>query len=163
MKIKVLSEIGFDRQKNSERTAQPAIRPHFHPNGWQAPRPCRSSFKIAMATEKQIEANRLNAQKSTGPKTGYPLGPRKANLHVVRLLAMALLVSCCAYCQCTLLNQSTCASVYSGSANPSLTTFLADVEGQYACSEALSDIASGIVLRLLSVYVVEPVYMRSTI
>src|ERR1035438_9947890 len=25
------------------------------------------SFKIAMATEKQIEANRLNAQKSTGP------------------------------------------------------------------------------------------------
>ena len=26
------------------------------------------TFKIAMATEIQIEANRLNAQKSTGPK-----------------------------------------------------------------------------------------------
>ena|ERR1017187_3148627 len=28
-----------------------------------------------MATEKQIEANRLNAQKSTGPRTGQPQTP----------------------------------------------------------------------------------------
>jgi hypothetical protein len=34
MIIKVLSEIGFDRQKNFERTDQPAIRAHFHPHGW---------------------------------------------------------------------------------------------------------------------------------
>ena len=166
-----------------------------------------------MATEKQIEANRLNAQKSTGPKTGYPLGPGEANvrlntlrhgmraravvlpnkneellqqllrrtagrmaapnahrngfarkngasvfrhggvlfgrdrsccadlsldiyMHVMRLLAMALLVSCCAYCQCTLWNQATCASVYSGSPNPSLSTFLADVEASFQAIDA---------------------------
>jgi hypothetical protein len=78
MKIRDLREIGFDRQKNSGRTA-----------------------------------------------------------HVVRHLAMALLVSCCAYCQCTLCNQSTCfMRVYSGSPNPSLSTFLADVEAPFEAINA---------------------------
>src|ERR1019366_2422909 len=57
-------------------------------------------------------------------------------MHVMRLLAMALLVSCCAYCQCTLWNQATCASVYSGSPNPSLSTFLADVEASFQAIDA---------------------------
>jgi hypothetical protein len=57
-------------------------------------------------------------------------------MRVVRLLAVALLVSCCAYCQCTLWNQATCSSVYSGSANPSLSTFLADVEASFQAIDA---------------------------
>jgi hypothetical protein len=57
-------------------------------------------------------------------------------MHLIRLLAMALLPSGCAYCQCTLWNQSTCSSVYSGTANPSLSTFLADVESSFQAIDA---------------------------
>lgn len=80
-----------------------------------------------MATAKQTKANRLNAPKSADPF------PYAGLLHkrVMRLLATALLRACCAYCQCTLFNQTTCATVYSGTPNPSLGTFLADVEASF--------------------------------
>jgi hypothetical protein len=52
------------------------------------------------------------------------------------LIWLVLLASSCAYGQCTLWNQSTCSSLYSFNANPSLATFLADVEASFQAIDA---------------------------
>jgi hypothetical protein len=80
-----------------------------------------------MAAERQIEANRPNAEESTGPKARVPAPSRR---HALRLLTMALPAACCAYCQCTLWNQSTCSSVYSGG-NPTLGQYLSNEWSSY--------------------------------
>lgn len=94
--------------------------------------------EIGFDRRKNIEPNRSTAHArpfSSPWVAGAPAMLFRSLKIVVRLLALAL-VPCCAYCQCTLLNQSTCAGVYSGSANPSLGTFLADVEASFQAIDA---------------------------
>src|ERR1017187_129195 len=53
-----------------------------------------------------------------------------------RLLLLITLGSSIACAQCTLLNQTTCASVYAGSPNPTLATYLANVESSFQAINA---------------------------
>jgi hypothetical protein len=68
-----------DLKRLSERANAPARRRRSSPN--------KTVMPCAMATEKQIAANRANAQKSTGPKTaaGRPKSGRNAFRHGLSL------------------------------------------------------------------------------
>ena len=58
------------------------------------------------------------------------------HVQLAGLLAAALLASSAGYAQCTMVDQSTCASIYSNSTNPALAVFLANVQSSFQAINA---------------------------